>query len=615
MELVYLWVEEYKNIKKEGFNFSPHFTCTYDKDNNKLIIDDENENYRGIFPKDINVTVIVGENGSGKSSIFKIILYLFAIYFGERETDLDAGGKYFLIIKTEEGYRLLKNNFQDIECNKSFKKLTQREFNFYSIYVNYMMDSLKDGHHEKWVDEFYYRNDNYKTPILLEPNKRDNKIDLDSLDYIAEQRFDWQFLVGELNDTIQSFFNPSWVRVDENISKIIYKLERLNHTSFDNPILKNMNNSHPFVKDKTWNDLDKVFKQATKDLKQEVGELFQKEEYSKINTIYFALKILSTGLVGVNIFEELVKVVESEDLLNELIGVIETRGLENIYKEDIEKCESITFATKDKLRYCVDFKNIEDTISKRDLCNCMFELEKRDEFSKRLRSYPMWITKTYYEGDKLPFDKSLANLSSGEKTYLKFLMMLVYEIEQISTNGENKYQTMNFFLDEVELSMHPNWQKRLLKDILKIFENSNLKFNLFITSHSPFILSDVPKKNVIFLKDGKHKSVNIETFGANIHTLLSNGFFMKDGLMGEFAKEKINEVIENLLDKSKSLSKYQIKTIIEMVGEPFVKAKLNQMYSEKFGLDNEIEILKKQQEEINKKIEYLNKKKNDNVES
>ncbi len=29
MELVYLWVEDYKNIQKQGFNFSPRFEYVY----------------------------------------------------------------------------------------------------------------------------------------------------------------------------------------------------------------------------------------------------------------------------------------------------------------------------------------------------------------------------------------------------------------------------------------------------------------------------------------------------------------------------------------------------------------------------------------------------------
>ena len=68
MELVYLWVEEYKNIKNQGFNFSPRFECKYDEDTKELSID-EKKNYTSIFPENINITAIVGENGSGKSSL------------------------------------------------------------------------------------------------------------------------------------------------------------------------------------------------------------------------------------------------------------------------------------------------------------------------------------------------------------------------------------------------------------------------------------------------------------------------------------------------------------------------------------------------------------------
>ena len=83
MELVYLWVEEYKNIRNQGFNFSPRFECEffpeYDKDgkledNCELKITPKD--YMSIFPDNINITAIVGENGTGKSSILNFILEL-----------------------------------------------------------------------------------------------------------------------------------------------------------------------------------------------------------------------------------------------------------------------------------------------------------------------------------------------------------------------------------------------------------------------------------------------------------------------------------------------------------------------------------------------------------
>ena len=177
--------------------------------------------------------------------------------------------------------------------------------------------------------------------------------------------------------------------------------------------------------------------------------------------------------------------------------------------------------------------------------------------------------------------------------------------------------------DEIELYLHPNWQKRVLKIILDFIHKNKLKKNLHIivASHSPFILSDIPKENVIFLnkfdkeetknkypkldakdlKDGNcinvSKHIELKTFGANIHTLLSNGFFMSDGLMGEFAKSKITEILDflNNKEKLKTIQKEQIKPIIESIGEEFLREKLLKMYNEKYNIkskDDEIEELK-----------------------
>ncbi len=44
MELVYLWVEDYKNIKKQGFNFAPRFHYEYNEKNSELTIK-ENDDY------------------------------------------------------------------------------------------------------------------------------------------------------------------------------------------------------------------------------------------------------------------------------------------------------------------------------------------------------------------------------------------------------------------------------------------------------------------------------------------------------------------------------------------------------------------------------------------
>jgi len=99
MELVYLWVEKYKNIENQGFNFSPRFECEffpeYDenkklKDNCKLEI--KPKEYTSIFPDNINVTAIVGENGSGKSSVIEAII---SRGLGKKILVLNINGKFY----------------------------------------------------------------------------------------------------------------------------------------------------------------------------------------------------------------------------------------------------------------------------------------------------------------------------------------------------------------------------------------------------------------------------------------------------------------------------------------------------------------------------------------
>ncbi|CAA6799617.1 MAG: Unknown protein [uncultured Sulfurovum sp.] len=110
MELVYLWVEDYKNIQKQGFNFSPRFHCEYDEKNNELTIDENDDYIENFFGDNINVTAIVGKNGSGKSSVLDIITYL----------SLKGYKKSFFLIKIGDLYYCTYEKNQDIKLNIKF---------------------------------------------------------------------------------------------------------------------------------------------------------------------------------------------------------------------------------------------------------------------------------------------------------------------------------------------------------------------------------------------------------------------------------------------------------------------------------------------------------------
>ena len=96
-----------------------------------------------------------------------------------------------------------------------------------------------------------------------------------------------------------------------------------------------------------------------------------------------------------------------------------------------------------------------------------------------------------------------------------------------------------------------------------------------------------------------------ETFGANIHTLFEDSFFLNGLPIGDFAKRKIQNLFDRLsIDKDCSP---QILSEIELVGEPVLRNQLKKLFDENMQLvnvDTQICILEQ-------KIEQLKHQKHD----
>jgi hypothetical protein len=194
------------------------------------------------------------------------------------------------------------------------------------------------------------------------------------------------------------------------------------------------------------------------------------------------------------------------------------------------------------------------------------------------------------------------NLSSGEFSFINLFSRLyaVKDHEKIKNKSD-----IIIMLDEAEVGFHPQWQKQLFKYLIeylpKIFNGKKLQ--ILIATNSPFLLSDIPKGNVIFLEKYKEMLGNSEvtrtrvlsneetkdkkTFGANIYELLGDSFFLKDGYIGEFADDKIMDTLQWLKEESSTDRKAYYKFIIELIGEPFVKEKLKELYISKIGSWND----------------------------
>ena len=596
MELVYLWIEEYKNIKNQGFNFSPRFDCKFDGKN--LTIDNKSKDYVNIFPKNINVSAIVGKNGAGKSTIQKLIFLLIFLKKYENfeadnpidaekedaiieifKNDIFKNKNIFLIVNTDTGLKKIsllqsiqnydnpkiypfKSNTKTCPLQSQYTELKPDEIDFFSIHFHYMIDTWFDGYHtaDDWTLNLYHRVDRFETPLLLEPykgHKKDNQyIDISNIEYLNNQHmFDFY---GQLTDKLEfnKFFNPDSIWMMINTNKLIGKFEKFDGFPIERETIKIITDY-----------IDDVVKP-------------ENEKLIEINKLYVISKIIHTD--NASLFNEDFK---PEQIRNKIINFADSHEFKDyISGFDISNILNTTGLNETKkLEACVEFDKVIKDSTKLEQYKGFLVLgprnnqtntikKVRDVFDKLLP----WVEVEHYDNDI-----GYSSLSSGEKAFLNFAMNLLYQIGNIKRNAH--YKTINLFLDEVEYSLHPEWQREFLNLVLFLLKNFNdLHFNLFYATHSPFLLSDIPKENVIFLEKGKQVDPKIETFGANIHTLLSHGFFMKDGLMGEFAKEKINKAIKYL--NQKTLNEDEInycENIISIVGEPILKRQLQKMLDSK----------------------------------
>lgn len=202
----------------------------------------------------------------------------------------------------------------------------------------------------------------------------------------------------------------------------------------------------------------------------------------------------------------------------------------------------------------------------------------------------------------------LSDLSSGELQMLNSISTYIYHLRNLNYHLDAKasieYSYVNLILEEVELYFHPEYQRQYVYQMMRWIEQAKLDnikaINIIIVTHSPIVLTDIPKNNVLFLKKGKPVYVMQEnTFGANIHALLQNGFFLEGVPMGEFAEIKINNMFKRLHEGDCSKELFEE---IKLVSEPLLKTQLYKL----FGLNKSINSI--QYKNLQERIEQLEKK-------
>ena len=187
-------------------------------------------------------------------------------------------------------------------------------------------------------------------------------------------------------------------------------------------------------------------------------------------------------------------------------------------------------------------------------------------------------------------------LSSGELAILNLFSRLFAAVKQKANREDIGIRNNNILilLDETELGLHPEWQRQYISVLLHFLQSltnkgktekqgqgeaNGLSFQIVLASHSPILLSDIPRACSNYLVANNEKIE--ETFASNIFELYRNSFFMKNGMMGAFAEEKVKDLLERItnLENEKEEEKekqkiIEIETEIEMIGDKRIRTYL-----------------------------------------
>lgn len=124
----------------------------------------------------------------------------------------------------------------------------------------------------------------------------------------------------------------------------------------------------------------------------------------------------------------------------------------------------------------------------------------------------------YTNGDKFGFEY----LSDGTKMFLAMLADIAMRCILLNpSKGATANKTPGVvMIDEVDLHLHPSWQRIVIQTLTGAFPN----IQFFITTHSPQVLSEVPGKSVFILENFQISPKEIYTEGRDSNSILEDVF-------------------------------------------------------------------------------------------
>lgn len=575
--------------------------------------------------------------------------YRFVEYKTEAEIILGIPSQEFedyadgTTLRYSEISALALNLFYTVATNYSLQSLIAQDYREEFATYNYNGKTLKSN---SWLNNLFHKNDGYLMPITLNPYRDNGVINMATEEQLTTMRLaaimieddgDNRFMEGYSFDDYSSLLYPTlqykFYSITDNKTRLYYSNQEVEEHNRQDTLKQDQ-----WVKtgDKHLRDFESIAKKPNSYAHVILESLGCpiRERMSDIQ-IYIRMYVVYKVL---NAAEKYPSYEYFRDYVGNINYTFAEANVSQGGKDNLKRAKELAIKVKSdkthiglKLRQALNFIDREKNIPPEgwpssmpysEYCKIMGIEEKGMSIEKRMEFLPPGIFKTSLtlknnqNNETIP----LNHLSSGERQFLYLVSTIVYHALNIKSAAEDPnrtiYKNLNIVLDEVEICFHPEYQrtfvKKLVDTITRMKLNDYFDINILVTTHSPFLLSDIPLANILSLEKGESKKMDLRnTFCANVYDLLNNPFFMNQ-FIGDFASEKLDQIVEEVnRDEPLDVSEYaNLVSRVDMIGDDFIHNLLLEKLSSRFSRLEQLKSKKRQLEnalnEVQLEMEKLN---------
>ena len=549
----------------------------------------------------------------------------------------------FLGKEDSEIIELTKNFFYTIVSNYSiysFVNNAYRQKCYIHENVGFEKSSEYDGllgEPKEWINSIFHKNDGYVRSIVLNPFRENGCIDSKKENELAKDRIA-ALLLWSNHEHVEIFKNYaaegfilkqkewSYNNEKDKLKKVwsswlhgtAYDFQKIAGTYLAK-IFKQLQN-HSIAPDEKITDKDSIIEKIlpadeeirpTEFFSKKIIEIFSLNSESPFFTTilkYVRFKILKI------IFRYDAYIESRDKIFPALICDKVTPEMERDFEDVLNKIKADPSHITKKIRRAINFTILDSdkTISNslintenpfdgpyemeltvesffekiNNISRSPFNYEREESISPKVIDDCLFPSFISYElilckdNNKINYEL----LSSGEMQFLQTFSIHLYHLANLLSvdSSRPKYENFNIVFDELEICLHPEYQRRFVNRFLfalnNILKGKTYNINISIITHSPFVLSDIPRSNILYMKteEDEGKELPKYTFAQNIGEMMFGSFFMEKTI-GDFAESKLKELIKWKQGKNPFMSKKEADAILNTIGDPVIRSLIEEI--------------------------------------